>query len=211
VIRRCFTEERFDHHGKYFNFPNVRMTTKPVQRPLPLWVGATGPKTIRRAARLGYHMAGGGAANAKQVYADVGRDPNEFNVFVFIRGHLAETRDKAWDEAETGLHHERSFYAERDWIGGPEMRDKPVPPVGEFRRADAPGGMQNAVGTPDEVLRQLEPRLKDSLVTHFGFGFRHAGMPTEPVRRSMDLFVRELMPEIRKWGRQPVAGQPAMK
>jgi len=153
----------------------------------------------------------GGAGSASQVYGDAGRDPHEFNVFVFMRGHLAETREKAWDEAEAGLHHERDFYAQRDWIGGPEMRDKPVPAVGEYRNADAPGGMNNAVGTPDQVLRQLEPRLRDSLVTHFAFGFRHAGMATEPVRRSMELFARELMPEIRSWGRRPVGGQPARK
>jgi alkanesulfonate monooxygenase SsuD/methylene tetrahydromethanopterin reductase-like flavin-dependent oxidoreductase (luciferase family) len=211
VIRRCFEEDAFDHHGRYFHFPNVRMTTKPVQRPLPLWVGATGPKTIRRAAAAGYHLAGGGANDPRAVFESVGRDPNDFNVLLFVRGHLAESREQAWDEAEVGLHHERSFYAERDWIGGPEMRDQPVPPVGEYRDHPAPGGMRMVVGTPDEVLRQLEPRLKGSLLTHFGFGFRHAGMPTEPVRRAMDLFAKEVMPEIRRWGRPPVTGQPAWR
>ena len=31
VIRKCFAEDEFSHHGRYFDYDGVRMTTKPVQ------------------------------------------------------------------------------------------------------------------------------------------------------------------------------------
>jgi hypothetical protein len=43
----------------YFQFPNIRMTTKPVQNPFPLWVGGFGRKLPLRAGREGYHLQGG--------------------------------------------------------------------------------------------------------------------------------------------------------
>src|SRR5689334_14928043 len=35
VIQKCWTEERFSHHGRYFDFDDVEVTTKPVQQPHP--------------------------------------------------------------------------------------------------------------------------------------------------------------------------------
>src|SRR5215813_9114540 len=56
VVRRSFAEHSFDHSGRYFRFPNVRMTTRPVQQPFPLWVATTGPRMIARVAQMGYHL-----------------------------------------------------------------------------------------------------------------------------------------------------------
>src|SRR6478609_4532047 len=42
------------------HFPNVRMTTQPVQKPFPLWFGGMGPQMLRRAGRNGVHLQTGG-------------------------------------------------------------------------------------------------------------------------------------------------------
>src|SRR5207249_3290478 len=43
IIERCFAGEEFSHHGKYYDFPNVHLTTRPVQRPgPPILVAAMG-------------------------------------------------------------------------------------------------------------------------------------------------------------------------
>ena len=57
-LRNAFSKENFDHKGKYYNFPNVSLTTQPVQTPFPLWFGGFGPKMIARAAKEGYHFYG---------------------------------------------------------------------------------------------------------------------------------------------------------
>jgi hypothetical protein len=51
------------------------------------------------------------------------------------------------------------------------------------------------VGTPDTVLKALEPRFKDSVVTHFQTGV--GDLPS-----SLELFAKEVAPTLRTWGRQ---------
>jgi alkanesulfonate monooxygenase SsuD/methylene tetrahydromethanopterin reductase-like flavin-dependent oxidoreductase (luciferase family) len=55
IINKAWTTEGpFAHHGKYYNFDSIHVTPKPYQRPRPpIWIGAFGPKSIARAARLG--------------------------------------------------------------------------------------------------------------------------------------------------------------
>ena len=44
---------RISHHGKHYSFDDVRITPKPVQRPMPTYVGSFSKPSIELAARLG--------------------------------------------------------------------------------------------------------------------------------------------------------------
>ena len=62
-IERCFYGEAiFTHKGKYYEFPNITFTTKPVQKRVPVWAGVMGPKNVERASEKGYHLLAGGSA-----------------------------------------------------------------------------------------------------------------------------------------------------
>jgi alkanesulfonate monooxygenase SsuD/methylene tetrahydromethanopterin reductase-like flavin-dependent oxidoreductase (luciferase family) len=53
VVRKLWAaEERISHHGKYYSFDDVRITPKPVQRPIPAYVGSFSKPSIELAARL---------------------------------------------------------------------------------------------------------------------------------------------------------------
>ena len=54
VIRRLWdADERISHHGKYYSFDHVRITPKPVQKPIPTYVGSFSKPSIELSARLG--------------------------------------------------------------------------------------------------------------------------------------------------------------
>ena len=54
LVRRLWAAEgRISHHGKHYSFDDVRITPKPVQRPLPTYVGSFSKPSIELAARLG--------------------------------------------------------------------------------------------------------------------------------------------------------------
>lgn len=207
IVRRSFDEEQFDHAGKYFTFPNIRMTTRSVQKPFPLWVGGFGPKLMERAGREGYHMQGAPAGPTIDIYLNAlkaaGYDPAQFNHQTFTSCHIAETADKAWEEAQEGMYHFASFYRSRDWIAMEKMQVPPLPPdASGMRNYKGPGA--GMVGTVDDVLRASEAMLKGTRVTHFGVNFRPAGMSNELVRKSMKIFAKEVLPVVEKWGRPPV-------
>lgn len=52
VSRRLWSEEAVEHHGTFFDFPEVAFEPKPVQRPLPVHAGGESKAALRRAARL---------------------------------------------------------------------------------------------------------------------------------------------------------------
>jgi alkanesulfonate monooxygenase SsuD/methylene tetrahydromethanopterin reductase-like flavin-dependent oxidoreductase (luciferase family) len=195
VVRRCFVEDVFDHQGRYFRFPNIRMTTRPVQQPFPLWVATTGPKTVKRVAREGYHLqvpGFGSASNCWNTYADAlrerGREPNNFNFHIMASIVVAERwDDRAAAEMNAGIKAFRRFYEERATVF-----------EGTAHQIDDHPSFQPVAGTPEQVLRHLEPILKNSSVTHLQANIDH---------RTVSLFVKEVMPMLRKWGREP-ATQP---
>jgi len=208
IIERCFTGEEFSHHGKYYDFPNVHLTTVPVQRPgPPILVASMGDQSVLWTARRGYGMAAGaGSGHDRYIEAlrEQGRDPATVPIAsVPLRVHVAATRQQAWDEVETGLHQVLHFYRTHgNPAAGSRWADPlgALPPLGEFR--DVPGighgGQPFAVGTPDDVMAALMP-YRDRQLTHLSLNLHQPGQESASVRRSMRLFARELMPALKAW------------
>ena len=59
VFTTLFSEEEPSYDGSFYRFPTVRFEPKPVQRPVPIWVGGSSEGAYRRAARYGqgFHAA----------------------------------------------------------------------------------------------------------------------------------------------------------
>ena len=54
LVRKLWAADgRISHHGPHYQFDDVRITPKPVQRPLPAYVGSFSKPSIELAARLG--------------------------------------------------------------------------------------------------------------------------------------------------------------
>ena len=58
VLRQAWSDEPVTFHGEFFNYDNVRVLPKPVQRPHPpIWVGATRTEeTFRWAGEKGFNL-----------------------------------------------------------------------------------------------------------------------------------------------------------
>ena len=46
-------DDRISHHGKHYQFDDVRITPKPMQNPMPAYIGSFSKPSIELAARLG--------------------------------------------------------------------------------------------------------------------------------------------------------------
>ena len=57
IFRACFTEELPSYAGEMYSFKPLRFEPKPVQDPMPIWVGGHVPWALRRVARYatGWH------------------------------------------------------------------------------------------------------------------------------------------------------------
>ena len=52
IMRKLWTSDHVTHKGRYWQFSNVTINLKPVQNPLPVWIGASADAPVKRAARL---------------------------------------------------------------------------------------------------------------------------------------------------------------
>jgi alkanesulfonate monooxygenase SsuD/methylene tetrahydromethanopterin reductase-like flavin-dependent oxidoreductase (luciferase family) len=168
LIRRCFTEENFSSSGKFYPMENVNLTPKPVQKPYPpIWIAAMAEKSVTRAARLGFHLAGSGGTDLQRFYdsalQEFDRDPKDHHIAQLRAVYVAETREQAWDDAEQHLYYMMSAYDRRL----KEAADLPwsqavfscpqVPPPGEMRKTLGLTFFQAplVVGSPEDVAHEL--------------------------------------------------------
>ena len=57
VIQKLWAaKDRISHHGKHYQFDDVRITPKPIQNPMPAYIGSFSKPSIELAARLGYGL-----------------------------------------------------------------------------------------------------------------------------------------------------------
>jgi len=210
IIDKCFTEDNFSYTGKYWNLKNIELSPRPIQQPgPPIWVAAMAENSVRRVARLGYHLAGSGGADLQQYYDDeltkLGHSPNDYKISQLRAVYVAETRKQAWDDCEEHLHYMMSLYDKRykeadDMEWGSEVMSAPiVPPVGELRNAKDVSFFQAPliIGTPEDAIAEIKRYTAETRCTHLCMWMQMAGMPTEKVRKSMSLFATEVIPHFR--------------
>ena len=101
LVRRLWSaDERISHHGKHYSFDDVRITPKPVQRPLPAYVASFSKPSIELAARLdcglivapfAAAMSYGGLKQVADLYnescARLGRKPGRLMCSYFTHFH----------------------------------------------------------------------------------------------------------------------------
>ena len=113
VVKALWTEPRATVRGTFWNFENVAMQPKPVQRPHPpIWFGARQEAPLRRAVRHGDGWMGAGSSSTadfirqsalvRRFLDEAGRDPADFTiskrVYVAVDTDRtrAERRLRAW-------------------------------------------------------------------------------------------------------------------
>lgn len=102
IMRACWTEDTFSHHGNFFHYDDVRVLPKPVQRPIDVWLGGIAPSELRRVGRLADGWLPSfvtpsdvavGRIEVEKVAAEFGRqiDPEHFGALIpYAHGPLPD-------------------------------------------------------------------------------------------------------------------------
>lgn len=201
VLQGLWSQDTFSYEGKHYKVDGARLVPKPVQDPMPIWIGATTPPGVRRAGRRGANLLGlGGAALQKeyeQARRTAGYDAAGGKVLQLHWGHIADTDDQAWDEAAPHFHHLMSVYQEFANASGGQGGPKPgqVPPIEELRNPEERLMFRPVIGAPDTVAATLNRVFGRVPGTHLAMGML-PGMPPERSRRFIDRLVQEVVPQL---------------
>ena len=191
ALRALFTERTASHAGPHYAFEKLELHPKPVQRPLPIYIGGHNEAAVARAARLGQGWLPGWrpfeevkqrTALLRRLTAEAGRAPAEVEAavqFTLVIGRTPEAAAARY-RATGMVQHRRSLaHSGRDpalaeannLIGSPEsLAEK----VGFLRDAgvDHVCALQLPHDSVDEMLEQMAWFAQD-VMPAFMEGDRH--------------------------------------
>src|SRR5829696_6843670 len=102
ILKSWTSNERFSHHGKYWNFENIVVEPPTAQKPHPpIWMAAGNPDSIRKVARRGFKLL-------LDQLASTALTIERFNIY---RAEV-EAAGRRFDPMDVGVA--RAFYVAKD-------------------------------------------------------------------------------------------------
>ncbi len=208
VIRRLFAGERVTHKSDWFQMNDAALQLLPLQEEMPFAVASQiSPSGMTLAGKHGIGIISIGSLSdeglnalptqwsfAEAAAKKHGQTVDRANWRVLLSWHIAETREKAREQARDGLLRHHNEYI-TDTLQRPGARhfkdgDKAVDAMAFSKGAAA------TIGTPDDLIE----RIKSVIDISGGFGtvvgFVHDWANPENTARSWDMVARYVIPEI---------------
>ena len=192
IVKAWTSDERFSHHGQYWNFENIVVEPPTRQKPHPpIWMAAGQPDSIRKVAQRGAKLL-------LDQFASIAAIVERFNIYK----DEVEALGRRFDPMDVGVA--RAFYVAKD---ADDKRKAVEARLANQRRmtelAAAPGAVKSSMlsfdytldaaeesamyGTPDEIAAKLD-RLRSAGIEHVLLN--GAGGAVANLRR----FAHEVMP-----------------
>lgn len=208
IIRRLFRGERVTAKSEWFTLQDAALQLLPMQEDMPFAVASQiSPSGMTLAGKHGIGIISIGSMSseglqalstqwsfAEQAAAKHGTKVDRANWRVLLSWHIAETREKAREQARDGL-----FRHHNEYIVGTLQRAGSKPFKTPDQAVDLMAFSEGAaavIGTPDDLVE----RIKSVIEVSGGFGtvvgFVHDWANPENTMRSWDLVARYVVPEI---------------
>jgi alkanesulfonate monooxygenase SsuD/methylene tetrahydromethanopterin reductase-like flavin-dependent oxidoreductase (luciferase family) len=221
IVRELWAAEgRISHRGTHYHFDDVRITPKPVQRPIPTYVGSFSKLSIELAARLGCNlivapfaaaMSFGGLRQVVDLYQETcvkhGRNPGRVMCSYFT--HFADN-----DAQEQGARARQIRYYRECVIPAFPGDPHTAPPsyryfidmVDRLKKVRPEDLTENAVllGTPQrmtETLKRAEAAGISEVILYVNVGLK----PHAQVKDEMARFMTEVAPAFKVAHARPAA------
>ena len=161
IVKAWTSDERFSHHGQYWNFENIVVEPPTRQKPHPpIWMAAGSPDSIRKVARRGAKLL-------LDQFASTALTIERFNIYKAE----VEAAGKRFDPMDVGVA--RAFYVAKDAadkqkaiearLANQQRMSKLADPSGTGKSSmlsfdhTLDAAAESAMfGTPDEVATELE-------------------------------------------------------
>lgn len=186
AMRALFAKRRAGYRGTYVHFEDVEMAPKPVQTPFPFLINAHEEPALRRVGRMGDGWVVAGLAvdriPAARAVVDAaareaGRDAASIDLHFQIWLSFGTDHDAAVAKLKRSQHWRRMA------ARSPDLSDETL--LQRYRAG-------NLLGTPDEVIGQIQDLVTAARPAHLGVVF--LGDTTAELIADMELFSNRIMP-----------------
>jgi alkanesulfonate monooxygenase SsuD/methylene tetrahydromethanopterin reductase-like flavin-dependent oxidoreductase (luciferase family) len=203
LLQLAWRGEPFSFEGEFYAIPETTLVPRPVQQPIPIWYGVSGPKLLRRAARRGAPVTASQrhtVAELKDHFARFDAALAETGTTVHDRpvireAFIAPTTGEAERIAGPALTNVFELYERKSAAGERVLRDdsgRVVTGSGalDFRNYRS----RYILGDPEAAIEQIGVVREELRPTELILRMQLPGIRTTDLRRSMELFAREVMP-----------------
>jgi alkanesulfonate monooxygenase SsuD/methylene tetrahydromethanopterin reductase-like flavin-dependent oxidoreductase (luciferase family) len=198
IILKAWRQDEFSHQGKYYQFENVSLHMKPLQKPMPpVWMAASSDDTLAKAGELGLPIMGIPFARSNTIH-DVKAKNDLFKESYVRAGHkgtpdilvalhvcLQRTEEDAVKLARP--HFERVV----DYLKTSRRPGSKVPDLDNIKKENLA-----VFTTPEDTVAILKDYEKIG-VTHVICMVNFGGLPMTDVRRTLGLMSKEVFPKFK--------------
>jgi alkanesulfonate monooxygenase SsuD/methylene tetrahydromethanopterin reductase-like flavin-dependent oxidoreductase (luciferase family) len=218
ILIEAWTSDQFSYQGKFHSWDpgQIQIVPKPLQRPHPpiyVAVSAT-PETIDYAAKRGLSVLIGGPVDVmgiayqvierwQRVMRESGHDPSGMAIPCSKGIYVARTDEEALADINAADKYWDIDILEQ--IGSPISKGGEIPPGYEhwqdkkMNREEAANrrttGTASLIGSPETVAKRIAQLREMGITSLFG-QFGMPGMPHAKIRRAIELFGTEVIPQF---------------
>jgi limonene 1,2-monooxygenase len=214
IIRRLFRGERVTAKSEWFTLKDAALQLLPLQEDMPFAVASQiSPSGMTLAGKYGIGIISLGSQSSAGLTAlptqwgfaeaaakKYGQTVDRKNWRVLLNWHIAETREKAIEEARHGLMRWHNEY-----VNGTLQLPGSVPftsPEDAIEKTAFSPGSAAVIGTPDDLVKMIKSVYEKSGGFGTVVGFVHDWANIENTFRSWDLVARYVAPEINGYVRK---------
>ncbi len=179
-----------------------RVTPRPVQERLPIWLGYLGPQGARRAGLLGENLLsafGPIAEPYRKGLAEAGHAPETARMAGGIQGWVSDDPERDWPVIGGYLAYQLDSYRRHMVEGTGAPTPRPVDPDRVRAREASKSPIDYFhYGTPEEVASGIRAFVGDAPVDTVYLWASLGGMPADLVARHVDIVCTRLAPLLRE-------------
>jgi alkanesulfonate monooxygenase SsuD/methylene tetrahydromethanopterin reductase-like flavin-dependent oxidoreductase (luciferase family) len=212
VVQKLWAAQgRISHKGRHYSFDDVRITPKPVQQPVPIYIGSFSKPSIELAARLGCGlivapfaaaMSYGGLKQVADLYNETcakhGRKPGRLMCSYFTHFYDTPEQERAQRTRQIRYYRECAIPAlPSDPKTAPPSYAYFVTMVERLHKVQPEMLTDNSVllGNSQAIidsLKKVEAAGFCEVILYFNVGLK----PHSQVKEEMDRFMREVAPQF---------------
>ena len=212
VIQKLWAaKDRISHHGKHYQFDDVRITPKPIQKPMPAYIGSFSKPSIELAARLGYGLivapfaaaiSYGGLKQVAELYNETcvkhGKKPGRLMCSYFTHFYDNKAQEDAARARQIRYYKECVIPAlPGDPATAPPSYTYFIDMVKRLHQVKPEQLTENSVllGNSQQItdtLKKVEAAGFSEVILYFNVGMK----PHQMVKDEMDRFMREVAPHF---------------
>ncbi len=209
IIRRLFeSDERFSYESDWFTLRDAKLQLKPFQKNMEFAVASsTSPSGMTLSGKHETSVFSVGSLSedgiralplqwsfAEESAAKHGKTVHRENWRLLLSWHIAETRQKAREQAREGLLRHNNEYTIGTLAGGEgPIYKTPDAAVDGVAFSDVGTAV---IGTPDDLVARIRQMMEQSGGFGCVVGFVHDWANREDTRRSWDMVARYVIPEV---------------